>query len=47
MFDPSKLKSEKKEKAAKSKALKDVRDWCLSIIPVDAQTDVNVDVREV
>jgi hypothetical protein len=47
MFDPNKAKAEKAEKVAKAKAIKQIREWCLTIIPADCLHGLNCDVREV
>jgi tRNA A37 threonylcarbamoyladenosine synthetase subunit TsaC/SUA5/YrdC len=47
MFDPKKAKANKEEKAAKAKAIKQVREWSLAVIPQDCLIGLNCDVREV
>ena len=47
MFDPNKAKDAKAEKAAKAKIIQQLRDWSLSIIPIDCHEGLNLDIREV
>ena len=47
MFDPGALKGEKAEKAQRNKAIKQLRDWSMSIIPVELQEGLDLDIREV
>ena len=47
MFDPAKLKENKDQEKEKAKIINDLKSWCLSIIPLDCQVDLNLDVREV
>lgn len=37
MFNPNKASGDKAAKAALKKALANLKNWCLSIIPVDMQ----------
>jgi hypothetical protein len=47
MFDPATVKIAKAEKAEKEKILQQLREWSLSIIPLDCQENLNLDIREV
>ena len=47
MFDPGKTKRDKEEKAQKAKTINTLRDWTLSIIPLEHQEGLNLDIREV
>ena len=47
MFDPSKAKKEKAEKLEKAKIINQLRHWSLSIIPIDLQENLDLDIREV
>lgn len=47
MFNPGKANKDKAEKAAKKKALDDLRNWSLSIIDVDLQEGLIIDINEV
>lgn len=47
MFDPGKAKKEKAEKAEKAKIINELRSWCLSIIPIEHQEKLDLDIREV
>ena len=47
MFDPNKLKKDKAEKAQKAKIIDQLRSWTLSIIPIDLQHDLNLDIKEI
>lgn len=47
MFDPNKAKAEKAEKAARRKALATIKQWALTIIPIDIQPGLLLDVKEV
>ena len=46
MFDPKKTKNNK-EKAEKAQIIKNLKEWSLSIIPIDSQVDLDLDIREV
>lgn len=46
MFDPKKTKNNK-EKAEKAQIIKNLKEWSLSIIPIESQVDLDLDVREV
>lgn len=47
MFDPSKVKKDKEEKAEKAKVINTLRDWSLTIIPIEHQEHMDLDIREV
>lgn len=47
MFDPAKAKTAKADKAEKTRVIQQLRDWSLSIIPIDCQENLNLDIREV
>lgn len=47
MFNPNTLQKDKEEKSKKLKAIKCLKDWSLSIIPVELQEGLDVDIREV
>lgn len=47
MFDPSKAKKDKEEKAARRKALANVKQWALNCIPPELQPGLLLDVKEV
>jgi hypothetical protein len=47
MFNPNKASKEKAEKAAKKKVLEDLKNWSLSIIPMDLQEGLIIDINEV
>jgi hypothetical protein len=47
MFNPSKALTAKAEKAAKKKAIDDLRSWALSIIPMDLQEGIIIDINEI
>lgn len=47
MFNPAKAVQQKAEKAAKKKSLDDLKNWSLSIIPLDLQEGLIVDINEV
>lgn len=47
MFNPAKTNKDKAAKAAKKKALDDVRAWSLNLIPLDLQAGLIIDVNEV
>jgi len=47
MFIPSKANKDKAEKAAKKKALNQIRDWCMTLIPPELQQGLVLDISEV
>jgi len=47
MFDPTKAKADKAEKAKKKKILADLQDWATSIVPMDIREGLLMDVKEV
>ncbi len=42
MFNPNAAKGEKAQKAAKKKALADIKNWSLSMIPMDLQIGTKI-----
>lgn len=47
MFNPTKAKSDKAEKAAKQKAINDLRTWSMELVPEDLREGLIIDVSEV
>jgi hypothetical protein len=47
MFNPNKAAKDKSEKTAKKKAIDDLRSWSLSIIPLELQDGLIIDISEV
>ena len=47
MFDPSKAKAAKDEKAKKKKILGELTNWACSIVPMEIREGLLVDVKEV
>eukprot|EP01040_Poterioochromonas_malhamensis_P001784 gene1784-1905_t len=47
MFNPSKALKDKGEKAAKKKAIEDLKSWSLLAIPIDLQEGLIIDINEV
>lgn len=47
MFNPSKAVKDKSEKAAKQKAIADLREWSLQLVPMDLQEGLIIDISEV
>jgi len=47
MFDPTKAKKDKEEKAARRKALSNVKGWAMNAIPMELQAGLIMDVKEV
>ena len=47
MFDPKKSKASKAQEKEKNDIIKELKNWSLSIIPLDCQVDLDLDIREV
>lgn len=47
MFNPGKAAKDKAEKSAKKKAIDNLRNWSLSIIPIHLQENLIIDINEV
>eukprot|EP01031_Cornospumella_fuschlensis_P033807 gene33807-40907_t len=47
MFDPAKTSKNKAEKAAKKKALEELKTWAMECVPEDLRQDLIIDVSEV
>ncbi len=47
MFNPSKATQDKQEKAAKQKAINDLRTWGMELVPEDLREGLIIDVSEV
>ena len=47
MFNPSKAAKDKSEKAAKQKAINDLRKWSLELVPDELKEGLIIDISEV
>jgi hypothetical protein len=47
MFNPNKAAKDKGEKAVKKKALENLKAWSLTLVPIDLQEGLIIDINEV